>query len=108
MSARSSVAPVTAPRTRPTIAERALTSYNALLPVSILHIYIATYEHLLSRCRYIRDVAINGLFHFCRCCCQVKKGSPYSIAERRVPGLIPVLGSQHARDVSHKPGGRLP
>ena len=36
------------------------------------------------------------------------KGSPYSIAERRVPELIPVLGSQHAGDVSHKPGGRLP
>jgi len=37
------------------------------------------------------------------------KGSPYSItAERRVPGLIPVLGSQPAGDVSHKPGGRLP
>jgi len=31
------------------------------------------------------------------------KGSPYSIAE-----LIPVLGSQPAGDVSHKPGGRLP
>jgi len=30
------------------------------------------------------------------------------IAERRVPQLIPVLGSQPARDVSHKPGGRLP
>jgi len=28
---------------------------------------------------------------------------------RRVPGqLIPVLGSQPAGDVSHKPGGRLP
>ena len=26
----------------------------------------------------------------------------------RVPGLIPVLGSQPAGDVSHKPGGRLP
>jgi len=26
----------------------------------------------------------------------------------RVPELIPVLGSQPARDVSHKPGGRLP
>jgi len=38
----------------------------------------------------------------------VKKGSPYSIAERRVPELIPVLGSQPAGDVSHKPGGRLP
>jgi len=29
-------------------------------------------------------------------------------AERRVPELIPVLGSQPAGDVSHKPGGRLP
>ena len=36
------------------------------------------------------------------------KGSPYSIAESRVPELIPVLGSQPAGDVSHKPGGRLP
>jgi len=34
-----------------------------------------------------------------------KKGSPYLIAERRVPA--PVLGSQPAGDVSHKPGGRL-
>jgi len=41
--------------------------------------------------------------------CLVKgKGSPYSITERRVPALIPVLGSQPAGDVSHKPGGRLP
>ena len=37
-----------------------------------------------------------------------KKGIPYSIAECRVPELIPVLGSQSAGDVSHKPGGRLP
>jgi len=38
------------------------------------------------------------------------KGSPYSIvvAERGVPELIPVLGSQPAGDVSHKAGGRLP
>jgi len=36
------------------------------------------------------------------------KGSPYSIAERRASELIPVLGSQPADDVSHKPGGRLP
>jgi len=36
------------------------------------------------------------------------KVSPYSIAERRVPELIPVLGSQPAGDVSHKSGGRLP
>jgi len=32
----------------------------------------------------------------------------YSIPERRVPELIPVLGSQPAGNVSHKPGGRLP
>jgi len=36
------------------------------------------------------------------------KGSSYSITKRRVPGLIPVLGSQLAGDVSHKPSGRLP
>ena len=36
------------------------------------------------------------------------KASPYSITERRVPVLIPVLGSQPADDVSYKPGGRLP
>jgi len=30
------------------------------------------------------------------------KGSPYSITERRIPELIPVLGSQPAGDVSHK------
>jgi len=30
------------------------------------------------------------------------------ITEHRVPELIPVLGSQPAGDVSHKPGGRLP
>ena len=36
------------------------------------------------------------------------KGSPYSITERRVPELIPILGSQPAGDVSHKPGDRLP
>jgi len=41
--------------------------------------------------------------------CQLKgKGSPYSNAERRVLELVPVLGSQPAGDVSHKPGGRLP
>jgi len=43
-------------------------------------------------------------------CSLVKKGqgSPYSITERRVSELIPVLGSQPAGGVSHKPGGRLP
>ena len=32
----------------------------------------------------------------------------YSITECRVPQLIPVLGSQPAGDVNHKPDGRLP
>ena len=45
-------------------------------------------------------------------CCRLtgKKGkdSPYSITERTVQEPTPVLGSQHACDVSHKPGGRLP
>jgi len=36
------------------------------------------------------------------------KGSPYSITECRVPEVIPVLGSQPAGNVSHKPGGKLP
>jgi len=36
------------------------------------------------------------------------KGSLYSITERSVPELIPVLGSQPASDVGHKPDGRLP
>ena len=37
-----------------------------------------------------------------------EKGSPHSTAKRRVPELIPDLGSQSAGGVSHKPGVRLP
>ena len=46
----------------------------------------------------------------CSCHRLNKKGkaSQYSIAEHWVLELIPVLGSQPAGDVSHKPGGRLP
>jgi len=36
------------------------------------------------------------------------KGSRHSTAERRVPELIPVPGSQPAGDMNHKPDGRLP
>jgi len=36
------------------------------------------------------------------------KASPYSITEHRVPKMIPVLCSQPAGNVSHKPGGTLP
>ena len=56
-------------------------------------------SHLkLSRfhCYVLRDAACEG------------KSSLHSITERMVPELIPVLGSQPAGDVSHKPGGRLP
>jgi len=38
----------------------------------------------------------------------LNKKDKVSITERMVPELIPVLGSQSAGDVSHKPGGRLP
>jgi len=43
------------------------------------------------------------------CCLSSVKGkaSPYLITERRVPELMPVLGSQPAGDVSHKPDSRL-
>jgi len=44
------------------------------------------------------------MFRFYKKC----KGSPYLITELIVPELVPVLGSQPACDVSHKPGGRLP
>ena len=37
----------------------------------------------------------------------IGKGSPYSVDKLRVPELIPVLGSQPADDVSHKPDGRV-
>jgi len=39
---------------------------------------------------------------------KTKQGSPYSITERRVPEMIPVLGSQPAGDTNHKPDGTLP
>ena len=48
------------------------------------------------------------LFYGLRHVCALKKGSPYSTTERRVPELIPVFGSQPAGDVDHKPDGRLP
>ena len=51
-------------------------------------------EHLFLRRCYL-DKGKNG------------KGSTYSITESWVPELIPVLGSQPAGDLSHKPGGRL-
>jgi len=40
---------------------------------------------------------------YCTATTTPAKASPYSITERRVLELIPVLGSQPAGDVSHKP-----
>jgi len=57
-------------------------------------------------CRYI-DPASHPILAVPMRCCRTGKGSPCSITERRVPELMPVLGSQPAGDVSHKPGGRL-
>jgi len=41
------------------------------------------------------------------CSVRGKNGRPYLITKHRVPELIPVLGSQPAGDVSHKPDCRL-
>ena len=57
----------------------------------------------ISSC--LHDVTIMAVLHTLL---NADNGSPYSITEHRVLELIPVLGSQPAGDVSHKPGGRLP
>jgi len=54
------------------------------------------------------DCALLGLYSVQQMVVNKGKGSPYSITERRVPDLIPVLGSQPAGDVSRKPDGWLP
>ena len=51
---------------------------------------------------------INGERIFVNIFFSVVKGRPYSITERKVPELIPVLGSQPTGDASHKTGGSLP
>ena len=53
------------------------------------------------------DLSTNRTAAVCTDLNETKGKSPQSITERRVPKLIPVLGSQPAGDVSHKPGGRL-
>ena len=53
--------------------------------------------------QYFETTKTNFLHHH-----KKGKGSPYSITECMVTELIPILGSQPAGDVSHKPSGRLP
>jgi len=68
---------------------------------------LSTWLHIIALKEYFRiNKALRKLFLFTLF--KKGKGSPYSIAERRVPELIRVLGSQPANDVSHKPGNELP
>ena len=46
-------------------------------------------------------------FRPCEISLRILRRGP-TITERRVPELIPFLGSQPAGDVNHKPDGRLP
>ena len=73
----------------------------------------AFYETLLPEITIIQRRTVEsqlkmlGMFFFVRQSVKKGKGIPCSITERRVSELIPVLGSQPAGDVSHKPGGWL-
>ena len=69
---------------------------HCLGAIKVIVSNVASFKFFASPCR------ISSLQHK-----KVKVCRPYSNAERRVPELIPVLGSQPASDVSHKPGGRL-
>ena len=67
------------------------------------------HSHGLNRPEQVDSVTTSRVYYFPPQGGGVKgKGSPYLITERRVPELVPVLGSQPAGDVSHEPGGRLP
>ena len=69
--------PARAQRTRPAVS---------VTSISAIHVSTHTHTHTTDSNRILTDI----------------KGSPYSITERRVPELIPVLGSQSAGDVNHK------
>ena len=67
-------------------------------PVSISErVSASEYVVPVSECGSNLEIQVSAVLHH-----------TYSITERSVPQLIPVLGSQPAGDVSHKPGGRLP
>jgi len=75
-----------------------------------LHDDRALHSHVLVGPTQSNRSAIIIILHYAITQQDSKKvaGSSCSITERMVPELIPVLGSQPAGDVSHKPGGRLP
>ena len=62
-----------------------------------------TSKYVICFCGVQFRCILYNLFDRCK-----GKGSPYLITERTVPELIPVLGSQPAGDMSHKPDGKLP
>jgi len=72
-----------------------------------------TVEYSVARARQDVRADVNRLLRLTTAystfyVCKKGKGSPYSITERTVPELIPVLGSQPACDVNQRPGGSLP
>jgi len=83
---------------RPITATKVTASTRTVLKYPLLNIHMIYFLFLFL---YFNKYRL-------RQCQSKSKVSPYSITERRVPELIPVLGSQPAGDVSHKPGGRLP
>jgi len=78
-----------------------------LLVVSLVRPVLALMKAVLSFLILARGSEVRSSVSYSKIKRGKGKGSPYSITERRVPELIPVLGSQPAGDVSHKPGGRL-
>ena len=76
--------------------------------LDVLHVPAASENYRMSLSHVDPRDALPYIHVRASCCIHRGKGSPYSITQRRFPELIPVLGSQPAGDVSHKPGGRLP
>ena len=77
--------------------------------LAIIGLFCYTFDHVSKYVCLLNRLAAMKLSRSARSIRQrSKKGSPYSITERRVPELIPVLCSQPTGGVSHKPGGRLP
>jgi len=72
-------------------------------------IVVADDGRVRSSVRYVLTAVQSHLVVNTFCTPQLhQKCSPYTITERSVPELMPVLGSQPAGDVTQKPGGRLP
>jgi len=82
-----------------------LLHYQLLLESMTSHcqcIVFAVYDSLCSAFIFLGYLFLQAMKY------KKGKGSPYSITERKVPALIPVLGSQPAGDASHKVCSRLP